>query len=104
LEVSYQNILTRDFSTTQPNEKWLTDVTEFKISNDTRKLYLRPILDLYDNSIIEHKLSFRNSNHFVFKIFDKAVKINLMLNQYSIVIGATNTQVTYLKIKSNLLK
>lgn len=71
-----ENVLSRDFSSTQPNEKWLTDVTEFKIPNDTRKLYLSPILDLYDNSIVEYELSFRNSNHFVFKMFDRAVKKN----------------------------
>lgn len=71
-----ENILSRDFSSTKPNEKWLTDVTEFKIPNDTRKLYLSPILDLFDNSIIEYELSFRNSNKLVFKMFDRAVKNN----------------------------
>ncbi len=71
-----ENVLSRDFSSTKPNEKWLTDVTEFKISNDNRKLYLSPILDLFDNSIIEYELSFRNSNQFVFKMFDRAVKNN----------------------------
>lgn len=71
-----ENILARDFTTSRPNEKWLTDVTEFKIPNESRKLYLSPILDLYDNSIIEYELSFRNSNHFVFKMFDRAVENN----------------------------
>lgn len=71
-----ENILARDFSSSMPNEKWLTDVTEFKIPNDTRKLYLSPIMDLYDNSIIEYELSFRNSNHFVFKMFDRAIENN----------------------------
>ena len=72
-----ENILARDFKANRPNEKWLTDVTEFKIPNDTRKLYLSPIMDLYDNSIIEYELSFRNSNHFVFKMFDRAIENNL---------------------------
>jgi len=71
-----ENILARDFTTSNPNEKWLTDVTEFKIPNESKKLYLSPILDLYDNSIIEYELSFRNSNHFVFKMFDRAVVNN----------------------------
>lgn len=69
-----ENILARDFNAQKPNEKWLTDVTEFSISGDSRKLYLSPILDLYDNSIIEFELSFRNTNHLVFKMFDKAIK------------------------------
>ena len=34
----------------------LTDVTEFSIPGDSRKLYLSPIMDLYDNSIIEYEL------------------------------------------------
>ncbi|HZK44599.1 MAG TPA: IS3 family transposase, partial [Syntrophomonadaceae bacterium] len=69
-----ENILNRDFSAQKPNEKWLTDVTEFSIIKDSRKLYLSPIMDLYDNSIIEFELSFRNTNGLVFKMFDNAVK------------------------------
>jgi len=71
-----ENVLARDFSTKEPNEKWLADVTEFAIYNDTRKLYLSPILDLYENSIIDYELSFRNSNHLVFTMFDRAVESN----------------------------
>lgn len=69
-----ENILARDFKSTKPNQKWLTDVTEFSIPKDKRKLYLSPILDLYDNSIVEYELSFSNNNRLVFKMFDKAIK------------------------------
>ena len=69
-----ENILARDFTAEFPNEKWLTDVTEFSIPQDNRKLYLSPIMDLYDNSIIEYKLSFSNNNQLVFKMFDKAIQ------------------------------
>ena len=51
-----ENILSRDFTANAPNEKWLTDVTEFSIPEDNRKLYLSSIMDLYDNSIIEYEL------------------------------------------------
>lgn len=71
-----ENVLSREFSAEKPNEKWLTDVTEFSISGDKRKLYLSPIMDLYDNSIVEYELSFRNNNALVFKMFDRAVKNN----------------------------
>ena len=47
--------LIRDFSTEAPNEKWTTDVSEFK--SDEGKLYLSPILDLYDRSIIAYDIS-----------------------------------------------
>lgn len=71
-----ENVLARDFTATMPNEKWLTDVTEFSIPCDNRKLYLSPILDLYDNSIVEYELSFSNNNVLVFKMFDRAVRNN----------------------------
>ena len=57
-----ENILSRDFKASNPNEKWLTDITEFSIPGDNRKLYLSPILDLYDNSIIEYRFSYKNNN------------------------------------------
>jgi len=68
-----ENILARDFTAEKPNAKWLTDVTEFSIPGDKRKLYLSPIMDLYDNSIVEYELSFRNNNLLVFKMFDRAI-------------------------------
>ena len=70
------NILDRDFTTEKPNEKWLTDVTEFSVPGENRKLYLSPIMDLYDNSIIEYELSHRNSNQLVFRMFDRAISNN----------------------------
>lgn len=73
-EYTKENILSRDFASKVPNEKWLTDVTEFSISGESRKLYLSPIMDLYDNSIIEYELSFKNNNHLVFSMFDKALQ------------------------------
>lgn len=73
-EYTKENVLSRDFTTNVPNEKWLTDVTEFSIPGDSRKLYLSPIMDLYDNSIIEYKLSFKNNNHLVFSMFDAAIQ------------------------------
>lgn len=73
-EYTKENVLSRNFTASEPNEKWLTDVTEFSIPGDNRRLYLSPIMDLYDNSIIEYELSFRNNNLLVFKMFDRAVK------------------------------
>jgi transposase InsO family protein len=75
-EYTKHNILARDFTAKTPNEKWLTDVTEFSIPQDNRKLYLSPIMDLYDNSIIEYEFSHRNTNRLVFKMFDRAIQKN----------------------------
>jgi len=61
-----------------PNEKWLTDVTEFKWYEGTEahKVYLSAILDLYDRRIVSFVIGERNDNPLVFKTFDKAVKAN----------------------------
>lgn len=40
------NHLKRDFAASKPNEKWVTDVTEFKVNE--QKVYLSPIIDLYN--------------------------------------------------------
>ena len=47
--------LERNFTTTAPNQKWTTDVSMFKIS--AGKLYLSPIMDMYDHSIISYDIS-----------------------------------------------
>ena len=73
-----ENILNRRFYADRPNEKWLTDVTEFKWFEGMKvqKLYLSAILDLCDRRIVSYVLSERNDNPLVFKTFDKAVKAN----------------------------
>lgn len=73
-----ENLLGREFHASRPNEKWLTDVTEFKWYEgvETHKVYLSAILDLYDRRIVAYVLSERNDNPLVFKTFDKAVKAN----------------------------
>ncbi|MFY9214910.1 MAG: IS3 family transposase [Tissierellaceae bacterium] len=103
-EYTKENILSRNFTASTPNEKWLTDVTEFSIPGDSRKLYLSPIMDLYDNSIIEYKLSFKNNNKLVFSMFDEAIKNILMLNPYFIVTGDFNIQGMFLKIRLKKLE
>ena len=73
-----ENLLSRKFHADTPNEKWLTDVTEFKWYDGSvvHKLYLSAILDLYDRRIVSFVISERNDNQLVFKTFDKAVRAN----------------------------
>lgn len=75
-ETVAENILQRNFYATKPNEKWATDVTEFKIPGEKKKLYLSVILDLYDRVPVSYVISCRNNNHLVFKTFDKAIAAN----------------------------
>lgn len=49
------NILDRDFTATAPNQKWVTDVTEFRIAD--RKVYLSPVIDLFDRSVVAYSWS-----------------------------------------------
>lgn len=49
------NILNRNFSASKSNEKWVTDVTEFSLQG--KKLYLSPVLDLFNREIISYSLS-----------------------------------------------
>lgn len=49
------DLLKRDFKAKEPNLKWTTDVTEFKLFG--QKIYLSPILDLFNGEIISYSLS-----------------------------------------------
>ena len=72
-----RNYLNRNFHADAPNEKWLTDVTEFKyyVGNEVHKVYLSAILDLYDRRIVAYKIGDRNDNPLVMNTFDEAVAI-----------------------------
>lgn len=76
MEISAYNVLKRNFNASKPNEKWCTDITEFKISGKSQKLYLSAIIDLYDRSIISYNFSRINNNDLVFKTFDMALANN----------------------------
>lgn len=72
-EITAENILNRNFFAAKPNEKWLTDVTEFKIKGSSKKLYLSAIIDLYDLSVVAYHISDRNNNQLVFDTYHKAI-------------------------------
>jgi len=74
-QITAENILNREFYADKPNQKWLTDVTEFKLMDGT-KAHLSAILDLYDNSIVSYVLGRSNNNLLVFETFDKAIVTN----------------------------
>jgi len=68
-----ENILDREFRADAPNEKWVTDVTEFKYGHG-QKAYLSAILDLHDNSIVSYVLGHSNNNPLVFKTLELALE------------------------------
>jgi putative transposase len=64
------NVLERNFQAKKPNEKWVTDITEFKLFGE--KLYVSPVLDLYNGEIITYTIAARPSYSLVSGMLEKA--------------------------------
>lgn len=64
------NLLNRDFHAEKPNQKWVTDVTEFSLFGE--KLYLSPILDLCSSDLVSYTISTRPVLSMVTSMLDKA--------------------------------
>ncbi len=64
------NLLDRDFRADKPNQKWTTDITEFSLFG--QKLYLSPILDMYNGEIISYNISNHPVLNQVMDMLDKA--------------------------------
>lgn len=74
-----ENLLNREFKADMPNQKWVTDVSEFKYGAGTEKagkIYLSAILDLCDRRPVAYIISDHNDNPLVFDTFDAAVSAN----------------------------
>lgn len=67
-----KNILKRNFKAQKPNQKWVTDVTEFKVKGE--KLYLSPILDLYNQEIISYEVARNPKYELVGKMLSNALE------------------------------
>ena len=64
------NLLKRDFHAEKPNQKWVTDVTEFSLFGE--KLHLSPILDLHSSDLVSYTISDRPVLSMVTSMVDKA--------------------------------
>ena len=74
-----ENVLNRDFHADKYNQKWVTDVTEFKYFPEygtVKKVYLSAILDLCDRRPVAYVIGDSNNNQLVFQTFDKALEAN----------------------------
>ncbi|MEK4290771.1 MULTISPECIES: IS3 family transposase [Paenibacillus] len=65
-----KNILKRDFKTDAPNQKWVTDITQYRVGE--KWLYLSAIIDLFNNEIIAYQICARNDNELVLRTFQQA--------------------------------
>ena len=73
-EVIAENILNRNFDADKPNEKWCTDITEIKIPTTNDKLYISPVLDLYDRNPVALCVSERNDTILTDEVLRQAHK------------------------------
>ena len=64
------NLLQRDFKAERPNQKWVTDVTEFSLFG--QKVYLSPIIDLYSRDVVSYTISDRPVFNMVTTMLEKA--------------------------------
>ncbi len=63
------NLLDRQFTAEKPNKKWVTDITEFKLFGE--KLYLSPVLDLFNGEIIAYTIASRPTYSLVSKMLER---------------------------------
>ena len=66
-----ENLLNRDFSADAPNEKWLTDITEFQIP--AGKVYLSPMIDCFDGMVVSWSIGTRPNAELVNTMLDAAI-------------------------------
>ena len=65
------NLLNREFTATAPNQKWVTDITEFAVGN--HKVYLSPVMDLFDRQIIAYAVGVSPNLQLALTALQKAV-------------------------------
>ena len=65
------NLVNRDFSARAPNEKWLTDITEFQIP--AGKVYLSPMIDCFDGMVVSWSIGTRPNAELVNTMLDAAI-------------------------------
>lgn len=70
-QASVPNILARQFQAQRPNQKWVTDVTEFNVRGE--KLYLSLVLDLYNGEIVSYTMQQRPQFSLVSSMLNKAL-------------------------------
>ena len=67
-----ENLIKRDFTATAPNEKWLTDISEFQIA--AGKVYLSPMIDCFDGQVVSWSIGTRPDAALVNTMLDTAIE------------------------------
>jgi transposase InsO family protein len=67
-----ENLINRDFWAAAPNEKWLTNITEFQIP--AGKVYLSPLIDCFDGLVVSWTIGTRPDADLVNTMLDAAIE------------------------------
>lgn len=67
-----ENIINRDFHAAAPNEKWLTDISEFHIP--AGKVYLSPMIDCFDGMVVSWSIGTNPDAELVNTMLDAAIE------------------------------
>jgi putative transposase len=65
------NTLNRNFSAMKPNQKWVTDITEFKVAK--QRVYLSPIIDLFNQEVVSYEIGTSPRLNLVTDTLNKAI-------------------------------
>ena len=88
--IAAPNVLERQFKAKRPNEKWVTDVTEFNVGG--QRLYLSPVLDLYNGEIVAFETARRPLFNMIGRCCEERLHVLVhAISQYSIQTRAGNT-------------
>jgi putative transposase len=66
------NLLNRHFEASRPNEKWVTDVTQFTVHG--QKIYLSPVIDLFNQEVVAYEVAKSAHLPLVTNMLNKAIK------------------------------
>ncbi len=66
-----ENLIARDFHSQAPNQKWLTDITEFQLP--AGKVYLSPMIDCFDGKVVSWSIGTRPDAQLVNSMLDGAI-------------------------------
>ena len=77
------NLINRDYQAATPNEKWLTDITEFQIP--AGKVYLSPMIDCFDGLVISWSIGTRPDADLVNTMLDAAIEKVAKSNEHPVV-------------------
>jgi len=67
-----ENLINRDFQASAPNEKWLTDITEFQLP--AGKVYLSPMIDCFHGLVVSWTIGTRPNAELVNTMLDAGIE------------------------------